>query len=165
MMRTFHRFLLTAAGIAVLSGPALAEATPKKAASPKAKGNLLDLLVAGDKPAGAVAAPPAVVDMIRSAGDLRKAAESFERAATIMQDLAPVVTEGMVKGSANLAAISDSFDPFGFKTAFQTIREQGQTIQALQQAEIQRLTEECQRLRKEPARRPAKTKKRKKARK
>ena len=151
MMRTFHRFLLTAAGIAVLSGPALAEATPKKAAPPKTKGNLLNLLGAGD--------------MAGAAADLRKASEAFERFGNALKAITPYITKGLVEGSRNLASMGHAFDPLGLKTAFTIIREQNQTIYALQKAEIQRLKEECQRLRKELARRPGKTKKRKKGRK
>ena len=157
-MRTFHRFLLTVAGIAILSGPALAEAAPKKAAPKKAaskkaappetKGNLLDMLGAGD--------------MLGTAADLRKAGEAFERFGNVLEAIAPGITKGLVEGSRNLASMGHAFDPLGLKTAFTIIREQSQTIYALQKAEIQRLKEECQRLREELARRPRKTKKRKK---
>lgn len=150
-MRTFHRFLLTAAGIAVLSGPALAEATAKKAAPPKAKRNLLDLLGAGD--------------MAGAAADLRKAGEAFERFGNALKAITPNITKALAEGSRNLANMGHAFDPLGLKTALTIIREQNQRIYALQKAEIQRLKEQCQRLRKELARRPPKTKKRKKGRK
>jgi hypothetical protein len=151
MMRTFHRFLLTAAGIAILSGPVLAEAAGEKAAPTKTKGNLLGLLGAGD--------------MAQAAADLRKAGEAFERFANALKAITPSITKALVEGSQNLASMGHAFDPLGLKTAFTIIREQNQRIYALQKAEIQRLKEECQRLRKERARRPRKTKKRKKGRK
>ncbi len=144
MMRTLHRFLLTAAAIAVLSGPALAKATPKKAAPPKIKLNLLDLLGADD--------------IAGAAADLHKAGEAFERFANTLKAITPNITKSLVECSRNLASIGHAVDPLGLKTAFTIIREQNQTIYALQKAEIQRLEEQCQRLRKELARRPRKTK-------
>ena len=150
MMRTYQRFLLAAAGIAVLSGPALGEATAKKAAPPKTKGGLLARLGAGD--------------MVTAAADLHKAGQAFERFGNALKAITPNITRALVESSRNLASMGHAFDPLGLKTAFTIIREQNQTIYALQKAEIQRLKEECQRLRKQLARRPGKTKKRKKGR-
>jgi len=150
MMRTCHRFLLAAAGIAVLCGPALAEATPKQAAPPKTKGGLLDRLGVGD--------------MAAAAADLRKAGEAFERFGNVLKAITPNITKALLEGSRNLASMGHAFDPLGLKTALTIIREQNQTIYALQKAEIQRLSQECKRLRKALTRRPGKTKKRKKGR-
>ena len=160
MMRTFYYFLLTAAGIAVLSGPALTEATPKKAAPPKAtpkktappkaKGNLLDLLGAADMLGSD--------DMPKTAADLRKAGEAFERFGNTLEAITPSITKGLVEGSENLGSMGHAFDPLGLKTAFTIIQEQSEKIYALQQAEIERLEEECERLRKELAQQPPKTK-------
>jgi len=151
MMTTLHRSLLVAAAIAVLSGLALAEATPKKAAPPETQGNLLNLLGGGD--------------MAGAAADLSKAGEAFERFGNALKTITPNITEGLVEGSRNLASSGYAFDPLGLKTAFTVIQEQNQTICALQKAEIQRLKEECQRLRKALAQRPGKTKRPNKGRK
>ena len=151
MMRTCHRYLLTAACVAVLSGPAIAEPAPKKAPPPKTKSNLLDLLGAGD--------------MAGAARDLRKASEAFERFGNTMKAIIPSVTQGLVEGSRNVASMGHAFDPLGLKTALTIIREQNQTIHALQRAEIKRLEAECQRLRNQLKQRPGKAKNRKKGRK
>ena len=149
-MRICHRFLFTAAGIAVLSSLALGEATGEKAAPPKTKGSLLNRLGAGD--------------MAAAAADLHKAAQAFERFANTLKAITPSITRALLQGSRNLASMGHAFDPLGLKMALTIIREQNQIIYALQKAEIQRLKQECQRLQKTPAPRPAKTKKRKKGR-
>jgi len=96
---------------------------------------------------------------------MRKAGEAFERFGNSMETVTPTLTEGMVESTRNLADIGGAFDPIGLKTAFTVIREQSQTIQALQQAEIDRLKAECERLRKQPSQRQGTPKKRKKGRK
>ena len=165
MMRTFHRVLLTAAAIAVLAGGAPAApaakkappAKPKSAPPAKPKIDLLNMLGAGDI--------LGVGDMAPAAADLRKAAEAFERFGNALKTIVPTATKGLAEGSRNLSNMGQAIDPLGLKAALTIIREQNQTIQALQQAEIRRLKEELQRLRKAPARRPGKTKARKKGRK
>lgn len=84
-----------------------------------------------------------VGEMARAAGDFRKAAEALERFGGMLEGIVSKLSNGLAESSRNHAAMSDSFDPFGFKTAFKTIREQGQTIQRLQKAEIRRLRKEC----------------------
>ena len=101
-------------------------------------------------------------DMVQAAGEFRKAAEALERVGGMLEGIISTLSESMVESSRNLAVMSDSFDPFGFKTAFKTIREQGQTIQRLQKAEIRRLKKECRRMKnKKEDRRDRKKKKRK----
>lgn len=88
-------------------------------------------------------------EMAQAAGDLRKAAESFERLSDSL--------DGMVQAVAqSLAKMSSEFDPFGYKTAFRTlgqqteiIQQQSELIRELQQQEIERLQNENQTLRKQ----------------
>ena len=79
----------------------------------------------------------------------------------MLEGIVSKLSEGLAESSRNHAAMSDSFDPFGFKTAFKTIREQGQTIQRLQKAEIRRLRKECRQQKKRLDRRDRKRRKRK----
>ena len=157
MIPTLRRSLLVVTGIAILSGLSLAEKppkktaqpkpTPKKTAQPEAKGGVLKLLGAGD--------------MVGVATDLRKAGESFERFGNSLETVTPTITKALTESSRNLANVGGAFDPLGLKTAFTVIHEQNKTILALQQAEIQRLTAECERLRKALAEQSGETKKRK----
>ena len=160
-MPTLRRTLLVVTGIVVLSGWALAEKptkkaappkpTPKKAPPPETKGGVLKLLGAGD--------------VGEAAADLRKAGESFERFGKALETVTPTITKGLTESSQNLANIGGAFDPMGLKTAFTVIHEQNKIILALQQAEIERLKAECERLRKALGEKPAGTKKSKKKRK
>ncbi len=99
-------------------------------------------------------------DMVKAADDFRKAAEALERFGGMLERIVSTLSEGLVESSRNNAVMSDSFDPFGFKTAFKTIREQGQTIQRLQKAEIRRLRKECREMKKRLGRRDKKRRKR-----
>jgi hypothetical protein len=101
-----------------------------------------------------------VGDMVQAAGDFRKAAEALERFGGMLKGIVSTLSEGLEESSRNHAVMSDSFDPFGFKTAFKTIREQGQTIQRLQKAEIRRLRKECREMKKRLDGRDRKRKKR-----
>ena len=147
MMQTFCRSLLCVVGMALLVSPALAGAPPKDASAGNSKANLLSIPGAGD--------------MVQAAADLRKAAEAFERLGESLKGIASTLAQGLAESSKNHAIMSGAFDPFGFKTAFATIREQNQTIQALHKAEIKRMRKECRRLKK-IERRKRKMKKRKK---
>ncbi len=102
-----------------------------------------------------------VGDMVQAAGDFQKASEALERFGGIFEGIVEVLSESIAEISRNHAEMSESFDPFGFKTAFKTIREQGQTIQRLQKAEIQRLRKECREMKKRLDGRDRKRKKRK----
>ena len=104
-------------------------------------------------------------ELSRTIGALRKAGEAFERFGNALKTIVPTATKGLVEGSRNLSNLGQAFDPLGLKTALTVIREQNRTIQALQQAEIRRLENDCERLRKALAQRPGKTKTRKKGRK
>jgi hypothetical protein len=101
-----------------------------------------------------------VGDMLKAATELRKAAEIFERLGDTAEAITSRIAGAAVETSGNLATMSRTFDPFGFKSAFLTIREQGQAIQALQktvqdlqQAEIKRLKKQCRKLKKKLGRR------------
>jgi hypothetical protein len=146
-MLTLHRLLIVAAGMALLANLAAAEVPPKASAARDSKANLVDLLGARD--------------IATAASDLRKSAEAFERLGELLKLIAPEITKGMVEGSRNLAEMSRGFDPFGYKEAFATIREQSRTIQALQKAEIERLRAERKRPSQTPERRQGKTAQRK----
>lgn len=121
---------------------------------------LLSGLSLGDEPPAASlktkAAPPVsllgrlplngVGEMLQTATELRKAGESMERFGESLERVSAVVEKTASSTSSNLAAIGGEFDPFGFKTAFETIQQQNEIIQAqhqmiiaLQQQEIQRL--------------------------
>ena len=84
--------------------------------------------------------------MLQMAVELRKASESLERFGSSLTDVSAVAATAANSTSQNLAAIGGEFDPFGFKTAFETIQQQNAVIQAqsqliieLQQQEIRRL--------------------------
>jgi len=86
-------------------------------------------------------------DMAQAATDLRNAGEAFERFATSLNGAAETIAK-------SLATMSSEFDPFGYKTAFRTLgqqtamlQQQRETIQALQDREIERLQDENTRLR------------------
>ena len=113
-------------------GNAYAQAAPKDASSSDSKANPFGLLGAGD--------------LVQAAADLRKAAEAFERFGDTLEGVSATIAGALVEVSEHHAKMSDAFDPFGFKTAFATIQEQNQTIQALHKVEIERLTKECQAL-------------------
>jgi len=92
-------------------------------------------------------------DMVRAAEALREASQGFERFGKSLESVSNSVAEATVAVSENLAAMSRDFDPFGFKAAFSTIREQQRAIHELQaaifelqQAEIGRLREERRKL-------------------
>jgi hypothetical protein len=78
--------------------------------------------------------------------ELRKAGESLERFGESVHKVSTTAAEAAGSTSQNLAALGGEFDPFGFKTAFQTIQQQNliiqaqsQTIIAMQRKEIRRL--------------------------
>jgi hypothetical protein len=92
------------------------------------------------------------VDLARAANDFRLGSEALDRAAASLVRVNVRLAEAMEKVSQNVAATSSGFDPFGFKTAFETIqrqneivREQSATIRKLQQQEIKRLRKELER--------------------
>ncbi len=152
-MQTLYRLLLIVAGIALMGNAVLAQAPQKDtpASTPKAK--VIDVFGAGD--------------LVKAAADFRKAVETFERLKGTLEAVTSKIAEATVNSSRNLAIMSRAFDPFGFKAAFVSIREQGRAIQTLQnkietlqKAEIKRLKKEsrrlkktCRRLKKKPGRR------------
>jgi len=146
-MRAFCRWLISIAVIVFLSNAASAQGASDE--------------VSSDGSAGKVFSMSGVGDMVQAAGDFRKAAEALERFGGMLEGIVSALSEGLVESSRNHAAMSDSFDPFGFKTAFKTIREQGQTIQRLQKAEIRRLRKECREMKKKRNRRDRERRKRK----
>jgi len=104
--------------------------------------------VSSDVSAGKVFDTSGVRGMVQAAGDFRKATEALERFGGMLKGIVSTLSEGLGKSSRNHAVMIDSFDPFGFKMAFKTIREQGQIIQRLQKAEIRRLRKECREMKK-----------------
>lgn len=146
-MRAFCRWLISIAVIVFLSNAALAQRASEE--------------VSSDGSAGKVFSMSGVGDMVQAAGDFRKAAEALERFARMLEGIVSTLSKGLAESSRNHAVMSDSFDPFGFKMAFETIREQGQTIQRLQKAEIRRLRKECRQMKKRLDRRDRKRRKRK----
>jgi len=146
-MRAFCRWLVGIAVIMFLSNAAAAQGSSEEPSS--------------DASAGKVFSMSGMGDMVRAAGDFRKATEALERLGGMLEGIVATLSKGLVESSRNNAAMSDSFDPFGFKTAFKTIREQGKTIQKLQKAEIRRLKKECREMKKRPDRRNKKRNKRK----
>ncbi len=148
IMRIFCRWLVGIALIMFLSYAASAQGVSEK--------------VSSDGPEGKVFNMSSVGDMVKAAGDFRKAAEALERFGAMLTGIVSTLSEGLEVTSRNHAVMSDSFDPFGFKTAFKTIREQSQTIQRLQKAEIRRLRKECREIRKRADGRDNKRKKQKK---
>ncbi len=62
---------------------------------------------------------------MQAASDFRKATEALERFGGMLKGIVSTLSEGLAESSRNHAVMSDSFDPFGFKTAFKIIREQG----------------------------------------
>ena len=154
MMWAVERVLVVGGGLGVVSGWATGEKTQRKKEDEgphKSKPNVLGLR--GGR------------DAATAAEDMRKAGEAFERFGKSMETTTPILTKGLTESTRNVADIGGAFDPIGLKTAFTVIREQSQTIQALQQAEIDRLKAECERLRKEAGQQQGATKKRKKGRK
>ena len=87
--------------------------------------------------------------MAQAASDLRNAADTCVRLASALAGPAETIAN-------SLATMSSEFDPFGYKTAFRTIRHQSEMLQQqreiihrLQEREIQRLRMENERLKKE----------------
>ena len=146
-MRAFCRWLVSIAVIMSLSYAASAQGASERVSSDVSAGRVFDM--------------SGVRDMVRAAGDFRRATEALERFGTTLKGIASTLSEGLVESSRNHAVMSDSFDPFGFKMAFKTIREQGQTIQRLQKAEIRRLRRQCREMKKGLDGREKKRKKRK----
>jgi len=147
IMRVFCRWLVGITLIMFLSYAASAQEASEKVSSEGSAGNVFNMSSVGD--------------MVKAAGDFRKAAEALERFGGMLKGIVSTLSEGLEKSSRNHAVMSDSFDPFGFKTAFKTIREQGRTIQRLQKAEIRRLRKEIKESRKKVNGRDRKRKKRK----
>jgi hypothetical protein len=83
-----------------------------------------------------------VADVVRIAAEVRQTAEAVERAGGVVERIVSVIARGMTEVSRNHAEMSASFDPLGYKAAFDLIREQNQTIQDLHKAEIRRLRRE-----------------------
>ncbi len=133
-MRTFRHWLVSIAVIMFLSNATSAQGAPEEVLSDGSAEKVFSVFGAGD--------------MAQAAGDFRKAAEVLERFGVMLKGIASTLSEGLLASSKNHAVMSDSFDPFGFKTAFKTIREQGQTIVRLQEAEIRRLRRECRKMKK-----------------
>ncbi len=146
-MRGFSRWLVSIALIMFLSNAASGQGASEKVSSDGSAGKVLSMFGVGE--------------MVQAAGDFRKAAEALERFGGMLEGIVSTLSKGLAESSRNHAAMSDSFDPFGFKTAFKTIREQGQTIQRLQKAEIRRLRKECRQMKKRLDRRDRKRRKRK----
>ncbi|MBE0537574.1 MAG: hypothetical protein IH624_18065 [Phycisphaerae bacterium] len=78
-------------------------------------------------------------DAARVAAEVRQAADALERLGAVVERIAATVAQGMAEVSSNHAAMSAGFDPLGYKAAFAVIREQHQTIEAMQKAEVRRL--------------------------
>lgn len=100
---------------------------------------------AQDLPAlGEAQAPvtPPLGAWIESARELLVAAESAERVVARVATMVETTSE-------NMAKMSGQFDPFGFKTAFQTIEQQNRTIQRLMEAEVRRLENEVKALKRQ----------------
>ncbi|MCD6395195.1 MAG: hypothetical protein J7M40_17050 [Planctomycetes bacterium] len=146
-MRAFNRWLVGIAMIMFLSNAVSAQGALEEVSS-------------GDS-AGKVFGMSGVGDMVQAASDFRKATEALERFGGMLEGIISTLSKGLAESSSNHAVMSDSFDPFGFKTAFKTIREQGQTIERLQKAEIRRLKKECRQMKKKRSRRDRKRRKRK----
>jgi hypothetical protein len=133
------RALIVAVGIALLSGQAAyCEPHPDQNGGQALSGSVFGALVGGD--------------VVRAADDFRKGSEALDRFGASLARIDSHIAAAAVNVSENLAAMSTGFDPFGFKTAFQTIqrqneivREQSATIQKLQQQEIKRLRKELKR--------------------
>lgn len=90
--------------------------------------------------------PFGVGDMLQMAVELRKAGESLERFGESLNNVSTIAAEAAGSTSQNLAAIGGEFDPFGYKTAFQTIQQQNVVIQAQSQMIIQMQRKEIRRL-------------------
>ncbi len=146
-MRAFSRWLISIALIMFLSYAASAEGASEEVSSDGSAGKAFSMFGAGD--------------LVQAANDFRRAAEALERFGGMLEGIVSTLSEGLVESSGNHAVMSDSFDPFGFKTAFKTIREQGRAIQRLQKAEIRRLRKECSKMKKRRNRRDRKRRKRK----
>jgi hypothetical protein len=138
------RALIVAAGIFVLScQAAFCQPVPAPAGGTPPPPNLLGAMIG--------------VDVARTANDFRLGGEALDRMAASLARVSVRMAEAMVDVSENLAVASSGFDPFGFKTAFQTIqrqneivREQSATIQELQQQEVKRLRKELKRAKRKP---------------
>ena len=146
-MQRFYRLLLSVAGIALLANPAVAQVPPKDAPSSDPKGKLVNVFGGGD--------------MAQAAADLRKAGEAFARFGDSLEAISSTIAEAIVQSSEHHAIMSRAFDPFGFKTAFRTIGQQNETIQALHKAETERLRKECEELKRKLGRLERKMEKRK----
>jgi len=133
-MRVLCHWLVSVAVIISLSYAASAQGASERLSSDVSAGKVFDM--------------SGVRDMVQAAGDFRKATEALERFGGMLKGIISTLSEGLGESSRNHAVMSDSFDPFGFKMAFKTIREQGQTIQRLQKAEIRRLRKECRKMKK-----------------
>lgn len=107
---------------------------------------------------GSLSSALSLGDMLQSATELRQAAECLERFGDSMVKVSAVAERSVVSGSENLAAIGGEFDPFGFKTAFQTIQQQNEIIQAQHQMIIELQQQEIQRLRQQLKQRQTKQK-------
>jgi hypothetical protein len=133
------RALIVAVGISMLHGPtASCQSPPNQDSRKEAIVNPFGSLLGGD--------------VMRAANDFRMGSEALDRFGRALASINSRVAEAMVEISENLADASTGFDPFGFKTAFQTIQrqneilhEQSATIQELQQQEIRRLRKELKR--------------------
>ena len=94
----------------------------------------------------------------RAASDLRSSGEAFDRLGRSLKELMPTIADALIEVSGHLAEMSSAFDPFGYKTAFQTIakqneiiKTQSETIQELLRADIERLHRELERTKKTTA--------------
>lgn len=132
-MQTGIRVGVTLAAIAVVSSPVLAaeSSAPKEVRKP----SLMSLLGGND--------------VVEAAKDLRVAAETFERVIPSLERITSNLAEAFVVTSTSGAKMSEGFDPFGYKAAFQTIQQQQATVRSLHEAEVGRLERECRELKRE----------------
>ncbi|QEL18914.1 hypothetical protein [Limnoglobus roseus] len=127
---------VAAAGLLALSLPVSAQKpTPAKAPSAEARPSL--------NPLALIQNP--LADLGPTVQNLLAAAEKFQQITEAVKELAPVVKDvskqiggDAVKVSENVASIGKDVDPFGLRMALATIREQNQTILAMQRAESAR---------------------------
>lgn len=113
--------------------------------------DLSELLQLGSSGAG---------DLLQSMSELRKAAEASQKSLELIERVMPAGGELILGVTENISRLSSEFDPFGYKTAFRTVREQNeiidrqqQLIQSLQQREIDRLQRELEMLKQKGKRR------------
>ena len=144
-MSMFSHWLVSIAVIIFLGNSTSAQGASKEVSSDDSTGKVFSMLGVGNT--------------VQAAGDFLKAAEALERFGGKLEGMISTLSEGLAESSRNLAVTSDTFDPFGFKTAFKTIRKQGRTIQKLQKAEIRRLKKECKEMKKKPHQRVRKRRK------